>query len=332
VLRALRGAKETNVKRAILGVLLAAACGVAACGSDDDELGLPDPSSGRGSGEPDLASAEEVAEKARGDVDCPAEIDSPKRPEGAPVDDVVGVRPGLTYDEARNAVLCTHEMLVAADDVPGFNIQTYGQKLRQGFTARFAVAEKSSQQIMKEMQDDFIARSGNAVTQDMLPGQSKWMVATMGLPGEERVLAVAREEWFAEGKNPTRDSVAEALIKKYGTPSRDQTTSQRMIWWIYDPRGRLATETSPLYNQCTGVSDPDGGTNFSPDCGLVVHAQIIPLQSNPNLAQYMQVGVIDQAGGYQAITGTEQALASGDAARQARETEKAAENADAPQL
>ncbi|HEU4429869.1 MAG TPA: hypothetical protein VFT98_13990, partial [Myxococcota bacterium] len=301
-----------------------------ACGSDDD-IGLPDPSSGR-RGDEELASAEEVAENARGDVDCPADIDSPDRPDGAPVDDVVGVRPGLTYDEALNVVLCTDEMLVATQDTRGFNIQTYGQTLRQGFSARFAEAEKSSQQIMKEMQDGFLARSGNAVTQDMLPGQSKWYVATMGLPGKERVISVAREEWFAEGKSPTQAAVAQALIAKYGAPSRDQTAGQRMIWWIYDPRGRLATETSPLYQQCTGVSDPDGGTNFSPDCGLVVHARIMPLQSNPDLAQYMQVGVIDQAGGYQAITGTEQALAAGDAERQARETREAAENADAPQL
>jgi len=301
-----------------------------ACGSDD-ELGLPDPSSGR-RGDEELASAEEVAENARGDVDCPADIDSPERAEGAPVDDVVGVRPGLTYDEAVNLVLCTHDMLVVTAGGGGFDIQTYGQTLRQGFSARFAEAEKSSQQVMKEMQEGFLARSGNAVTQDMLPGQSKWSVTTMGLPQQERVISVAREEWFAEGKNPTRDSVASALIAKYGTPSRDRTTSQRLLWWIYDPRGRPATETSPLYNQCGGISDPDGGTNFSPDCGLVVHAQIIPLPSNPDLAQYLQVGVIDQAGGYQAITGTEQALAAGDAERQTRETRDAAENADAPQL
>jgi hypothetical protein len=319
------------VTRTIFAIVLLAASGTFACGSDDEGIGLPDPSSGR-RGEEELASAEEMAERARGDVDCPADVDSPERPQGAPVDDVVGVRPGLTYDEAKNVVLCSHEMLVANEATGGFDIQTYGATLRQGFSARFAEAEKSSQQIMKEMQDGFFARSGNAVTQDMLPGQSKWNVTTMGLPGEERVIAVAREEWFAEGKSPTIDSVGKALIEKYGTPSRDITTNGRAIWWIYDPRGRLATETSPLYNRCAGIADPDGGTSFSPDCGLVVHAQIMPLPTNPDLAQVLQVGVIDQAGGYQAITGTERALAAGDAERKARETREAAENADAPTL
>ena len=59
------------------------------------------------------ASAEQVAEESRGDVDCPADINTPQRPANAPVDDVVGVRPGLTYDEAQNVVLCTGDMLVA---------------------------------------------------------------------------------------------------------------------------------------------------------------------------------------------------------------------------
>jgi hypothetical protein len=64
----------------------------------------------------------------------------------------------------------------------------------------------------------------------------------------------------------------------------------------------------------------------------VVEARVQPLQSNPQLAQSLQVGVIDQAVGYQAIVSTEQALQAGDAARKAREVSEAAESADAPKL
>lgn len=315
----------------LAGLLVAIA--LVGCGGDDDDLGLPDPSSGRRGGE-ELKTAEEVAEAAREDLDCPADVDTPARAEGAPVDDVVGVRPGLSFDEARNLVLCSDEMLVAQEGGRAFNIQTYGATLRHGFTARYAEAEKSSEQIMKEMQDDFMARSGNAVRQDMQPGQAKWYVATMGLPGQERVIAVAREEWFAEGKNPTVDSVVQAVIGKYGPPglNQEQNYGHRWVRWTYDPRGRPVTETSPLYSQCQGISSPDGGTSFSPDCGLVVEARVQPLQSNPQLAQSLQVGVIDQAVGYQAIVSTEQALQAGDAARKAREVSEAAESADAPKL
>lgn len=106
----------------------------------------------------------------------------------------------------------------------------------------------------------------------------------------------------------------------------------RILVWAYDPNGRRITETSPLYNLCGGVSDPDGATNFSPDCGVVVRAQVGSLPGNPGLAQYLQVGVMDQAVGYAAITGTETALRKADEDRKAKELEDATKNADAPKL
>ncbi len=70
-------------------------------------------------------------------MDCPADIETPARAADAPVDDVVGVRPGMTYEEAANVVLCTDDLMVVTGPITtGFNIQTYGQTLRQGFTAR----------------------------------------------------------------------------------------------------------------------------------------------------------------------------------------------------
>ena len=182
-----------------------------ACSSEDEGVGLPDPSSRRANEPEKVATAEEVAEQKRGDVDCPADFDTPARADGTPVDDVVGVRPGLTYEEAAHIVLCSEDMLVLQEGGRQFNIQTFGQTLRQGFTAKFAEAEKTNDEIRKEMQEGFSARMGNAVTEDMRPGQSKWYVASMGMPGSERVIAVAREEWFDEGKNPTLDAVAQAI-------------------------------------------------------------------------------------------------------------------------
>jgi hypothetical protein len=282
------------------------------------------------------APAEQVAKESRGDVDCPADIDSPARAANAPVDDVVGVRPGLTFEEAANVVLCSGELLVVSPAITrGFDIKTYGATIRQGFSARFAEerVEKSSQQIMKEMQDDMMARSGNAVRPDMKAGEAKWYVTTMGLPDKERVIAVARKEWFAEGRNPTMESVAQALIKKYGTPTRNQVAPHVItLTWIYDPAGRFIPETSPLANRCTAMSDPDGGSNFSPDCGLVVAAQVWPVRENPALSQFFQVGVADQAGGYQALTATEQALEAAEMQRRAKQVDDAAKNADGPKL
>jgi hypothetical protein len=322
-------------------VVLMLSAGLAACGSSgsgpvqggSSSFGGNPSSSKPRSGN---ATAEQVAREMRGDVDCPARIKTKSRDDKAPVDDVQGVRPGMTYDEAANVVLCTHDLMVVQSDSRGFQIQTYGATLRQGFNARIAQprVEKTSKQILQEMQDDAIGRSGNRVREDMKPGDSKWYVGTIGMPGEERVINVAREEWFAEGRNPTMESVEQALIKKYGTPTRSQPPSggQKYITWAYDPLGRAITETSPLYNRCTGVADPDGGANFSPDCGEVVTARIFATPDNQALSRFFQVGVVDQAGGYEALTATEQGLQRMDTARKAQQVKDAAKNADTPKL
>ncbi|MFO1466741.1 MAG: hypothetical protein U1F35_09935 [Steroidobacteraceae bacterium] len=282
------------------------------------------------------ASAAEVAEAARGKVHCPARIETPPRAATAPIDDIVGVRPGMSWEEAANVVLCSDElMVVTLDTSRRFNINTYGQTIRQGFSARFAEPhiQKDSRQIMKEMQDDMLARSGNAVREDMKPGQSKWYVSTMGTPGRERVIAAAREEWFAEGRNPAMQGLEQALVKKYGEPTRvDRNGGHSYLVWSHDPGGQMIAASSPLYHQCIGNSDPDGGTNFSPDCGIVIVAQVFPVRDNPGLSRYFQVGVIDQAGGYAAITGTEKLLGQLDAQRRAQEVAAATQNADTPKL
>ncbi|HEX6636621.1 MAG TPA: hypothetical protein VF033_03095 [Steroidobacteraceae bacterium] len=321
-----------RLTNAVIPLLIA--CALSACGGKN-------PGSAGGSGERRSppsgdATAEQVAEEMRADLDCPADIDTPARAANAPVDDVVGVRPGLTFEEAANTVMCSGDLLVVSTDTSArFNINTYGATIRQGFVARNAEARvtKTSEQYMREMSENFAARSGNAVRQDLQPGQSKWYVATMGVPGEERVISVAREEWFAEGRNPTMESVAEALVRKYGPPTRKQVLPQQTyLTWVHDTAGRFVPETSPLANQCNASPDPDGGNSFSPDCGLVAAARVQPMRENPLLAQFVQVGVADQAGGYDAIMGTEKSLEAGEMQRRANQVKDAAKNADQPQL
>jgi hypothetical protein len=166
---------------------------------------------------------------------------------GMPVDDVVGVRPGMTWDEAVNVVLCSHDLLVMTPETRrGYTMQTYGQALRQGFNARFAEprVQKSSKQILAEMQDAAIARGSNRAARDVQPGQAKWYVGTMGLPGEERVISAAREEWFEAERLPTMASVIEALQGKYGALVivEDVDGGGYYLVWAYDPSGRPSGE------------------------------------------------------------------------------------------
>lgn len=285
------------------------------------------------------ASTAQVAAEARGDLHCPAEVKT-ANPPGTPVDDVVGVRPAMSYDDAANVVMCSSPSLVVKPETDrGFQIQTYGQTIRQGFSARFAEprVQKTGRDYAREMQQAAMERGLNTARHDMKPGQSKWFVSTMGMPGQENVIGAAREQWFDTDRNPTVDSITQSLIAKYGKPTRNTDASgyeagYRSLSWAYDPRGRLITETSPLYNTCRGISDPDGGMNLSADCGIVVQAELVRLRSNPALVKFLQVGVVDQAEGYKALADTKQGLLAMDAAHRAKQVRDASKNAQAPQL
>ncbi|MGH8190909.1 MAG: hypothetical protein ACREP2_05630 [Rhodanobacteraceae bacterium] len=322
---------RTN-KRIVIGLLAGT---LAACGSGANAPASSEAAHRAAAASlPANASTTQVAAATRGKVRCPADIPAP--PTGTPVDDVAGVRPGITYEQAANAVMCSNPLLVVTPETGrGFDIKSYGQTVRQGFSARFAKArvQKTGRQIVQEMERNAMDRSMNARREDMQPGQSKWFVSTMGMPGQEKVIGAAREQWFDEGKNPTVDNVGQSLISKYGTPTWKQDGGDyRSLRWAYDPRGRLITETSPLYNQCNGASDPDSGMHLSADCGIVIAALIQSLRSNPALAQLLQVGVVDQAGGDSALTATEQGLQAMDAQKRAKQVQDAAKNADAVKL
>lgn len=322
---------------ALLATALLAGCGKSAAPAASPAAATPGTAPANNAWSGQNQSAEEVAKAARADLRCPAPITTPARAGTAPVDDILGVRPGLSYEEAWSAVLCNNDLLVATPthDV-GFRLKVDGSKVRQGFTAEFAQPRvvKTSKQIMKEMQDNAILRGSNAVHETLAPGASSWYVGTMGVPGQERVLRVNREEHFAADARPTMDSLASALRKKYGATTHEQVDSNgyRSLTWAYDPAGRLQAEGTPLGRRCHGVQYATMPSEVGPDCGLVVEAVLHPQRDNAALVERLMVGVIDQANGYRMVEDTERALVAGDQQRRDHEAADAAKNVKAPSL
>lgn len=282
------------------------------------------------------ATAEEVAEEARGRLRCPPSVRTAGRPANAPVDDVLGVRLGQTYDEARSLVLCSAPLLVATESRDrGFRIETHGQTLRQGFDAKPARArvDRSAREVVKDMQDEAMGRGLNRVKREIGPGESRWYVGTLGLPGDDRVISIAREEWFPEDRRPTAASLAEALATKYGTPGRvADVGSMHLYSWNRDAAGRRLVEGQPLYPVCRGNPSPDAPTNLNPDCGLTLEASVHLLPSNPSLAEYLRVSVVDQARAFAVHEATTQGLAQREDERRAREVDAAEHGAATPKL
>lgn len=316
-----------------LSIAVSLALGLAACGSGDGAG--PSEDGAQQNAEPGSAAA--VARDARGRVRCPPRIATPAPAAGSPAVDVIGLRPGITYDEAANIVLCDNPLMVVTEEkYRGFDIDSGGQSWRKGFTGAFAQARSTltPEEQMHETLREASARSAGARPRDSVnPGESQVYVATVGLPGQERVVSASRRERYADERRPTMANIVAALTEKYGAPTADTDHgSNRVLKWAYDPSGRRILETSPYFFSCSAPATPDSGSNLSPNCGVVVQAELTVWNDNPALADSLSVGVIDQAGGYRLLTEVEQAWANQDQARRAAEVERAAAQGAAPKL
>lgn len=316
---------------AIIVTASALSCLLAACGGSNTSGGAAsrEEATYTDTDEFKEMTADQAAKKARKGLKCPPKINTPARGEGGPVDDVVGVRPGLSYDEAVAATLCDNPLLVVEENTRrGFQIPSYGVKLRQGFDAAFAepVVELSRREFERQAISRMMNRDSTTVLE---PGKVRFYVATMGLPGEEKVIRVSREQRFREGEMPTVEAVIGALQQKYGEATKRQNFDYRLdITWAYDARQRKITETSPLLNACNGVANPQDGFNLDQKCGVVVKAEIIPSRTNMGLVDTLMVGSVDQKFGYDLIETVEAALLKQDEERKRKELEKAGDAKD----
>ena len=302
---------------------------IAACGSKSTSTAGTGGAQSAKAAPAGAATAAQVAKEMRGNVRCPAKA-STQPPAGAPVNDVTGIRPGMSWDEAANFVMCDNPLMVVTENSRTFNINTNGQHIRQGFDGTFAQPRvvKNSQQILEDMRKAEMLRSENAYVAPLQPGQSRYGVTTMGMPGQERVISVAREEYFADGKQPTMDSVKQALISKYGPPTFEKDGDRTYFSWGFDPAGNRVPPGSQLSSSCSmNTPTPDSAVHLSSDCGVIVGAVIDALPNNPGLAHDLDVMSQNGAQGMAALKAVADFYQNADNARQANEIKNASKNA-----
>lgn len=272
--------------------------------------------------EDELKLLKKQVKKARADLDCPAKIEG-KRAEGAPVDDIQGVRLGMTYNEAVNTVLCSNEMLTLLSDKPnGYQVNHFGlgEGMRNGFRADLAnvILERRYDE-----QNNFKPKHSSDVL-------TSWTVTTVGLPKQELVILMERGDSYENDKNPTLTAVEKALIDKYGNPTkREDGRDDLGLSWAYDTLGRPVIETSPLFREC---NDTYGSSELKENCGLVISAKVSRVYNNKALARGLSVTVKDGANGYALLKQTEQKYREMDEAKRAKELQDAEKNSTSPQL
>lgn len=259
---------------------------------------------------------------------CPAEVTSAPRPEGTPVDDIVGIRPGMSYDDVIGILACR-------DDVPlietaeKWNIQqTHGFPLRQVVRASNGTP-CSGQEIVRAMSSSNVTCDDGGYRFKAVKNiTQEFDVVFTGMPGKEAVGAFWRRNTFAEGEQPAVESLMQSLNQKYGEPHVTEKDRQGRtnLSWQYDLLGRPMSNASRNFNQCRNSVSASfaAGHGWSSACGLTIKVTIAPVYGNDLLAREMNMGIMHQKNFYDAGKTFEQELA---AANEARKSEAAAEAA-----
>lgn len=277
------------------------------------------------------------AAASRPAVSCPAPP-GPARPRGAAVDDILGVRPGLSYDEALALVACSDPQLnVKEDNGRASRAPTYGLPIRTGFQARLVRADRQSAVAA------FVPPVGldTGVGADLLPGEVRWLVAAFGVPGKEKALHVVRRERYGADKSPAMDVVEAALKAKYGVPSsvkRPDTVvaGQQYVAkyvWAFSPEGAPLAAAQLFSSSCAGMPmGPDAAYQYVQGCGVVVAANVRSVGSNAGLAESLDISTVNLHAANRFMSETQDALSSMDTLRANKEVEEARRLVPAPKL
>jgi hypothetical protein len=228
----------------------------------------------------------------------------PAGAQASAVDDIVGLRAGMGYDEIV-------KLLEARDDVS--LVETAEQWIRQshGIPTRQLLRAANG---VPCAEGEAVQRSGGHIVCDNFRGRfearkditHEIVVAFTGMPEQERAGIVWRRVVFPEGKSPTVASLAEALAEKYGKPhiiatdsgyySMSHRNGATDLNWVYRPDGSPIGADDSMKHRC--VNGPKAWFaaehSWNGGCGLTVRAEILPVPGNSLLASELHVSAVDQ--------------------------------------
>lgn len=226
--------------------------------------------------------------------------------------DVVGLRIGMSVDEATKALKARH---------PGGNL-TRSEDIFEGLPPTHVL---------------YALESKNWKSGQQLPVIETITVAFAGPPGSPSVVGIGREEvYVSEGKQPSRQVLLQALNEKYGPHDYNSLNAYR---WLLDT---VAWSGSvPRAHTCSGhvgklgmggipskdyILNPEsiGGRNSS--CGRVLEVYIVPTNQNRNLVRSLQVSIYDHRLVFEGMNKAQEQVSASAARLRAEETKKATSN------
>jgi len=247
-------------------------------------------------------------------AECPPAAMLPPRADGAPVDDILGLRPGMGFAEVRDRVLCRGST-PHLETAPLWNVQqNYGLPTRQLLraangepcTGRAAGCDDGGQFMpLRNLTEEIV-------------------VLFTGMPEAELTHAIWRRTRFPADGSPSVASLVEALSAKYGPPHFQEiesglyNTSPRpgstTLSWVYDPRNRVIPrdQAAGFRRDCLNGPKPYFATRHSwnSGCGLTVRAEILPVPGSKLVASGLDVAVFHQSALMQGTRAFEAELAA----------------------
>lgn len=221
---------------------------------------------------------------------CPPALMSPPRAAGAPVDDVLGLRPGLLVGDAEALLRCEPGRLKLQFE-PFWHtlVRDAGDKQRQLLHA---------------------VRDGERISAGLV-----------GAYGDETIYAVWRVTSFPTDEGPTMSEAEGRLVTLYGAPHWTETTKlRRRLVWAWDAAGApLVPPKAPegdLVKQVTGWFQggvtaevcarhahlsPLNKPTWNKACGLTIQAEIEGRVEEPTKTANQKLAVVEQTRLAQAV-------------------------------
>lgn len=229
---------------------------------------------------------------------CPPDLSIAPRAARKPVDDILGLRPGMTYEDVTALLDCREPRPQLEVEERWHVSDTHGVDTRQVLRASNGEActgreifESSS---MGRGDGKCTTVSGFKHLKNV---SDSIYVAFNGLPGAEIAGAVWRTREFEKDSRPTVASIRHSLVEKYGEPhdSRPGRFEEKLSW-SYDARDRRMSDSNPSVRSCrySVAASFVGYHSWSEACGLTINALVEQDRSNPLLAEKLHIVVMRQ--------------------------------------
>lgn len=218
----------------------------------------------------------------RDSLTCPAALTP--LPEDAPAIDILGVYPGLPFNEAANGLLCHNSR---------FDLETDGSFFSDRNPTEIEPREVA--EFMDFRECGFQSSLDAPCTEP--PSREHVRLALTGFEGEEIVRAIWRTKTYAEGQQPPVANVLEQLKLKYGEPTVQRTSGSRQYMnWAYDLRGRLLNSSRRSNIDCARNlnADLDGTSRWNADCGQTIAVSIDTASANDQLVEDLHIASFNQ--------------------------------------